>query len=112
MKNAIEVGELRVMQLLLWAGLHQKIDTALIIDALTLAGGDKAAVLETLLEDQLLGGFTHKDANRFWRAADKLRLKAESEGDEKGIAFITQLENSSTFTQIAGHGLYSKAVQK
>jgi hypothetical protein len=97
MKNAITVGDLRVIHLLLWVGLAEKIDLELVIHAISNAGGDKFAVLETLLH--FLKGLTHKEANNFWRATDKFRIRAELQGNEDDIAFINKLETSETVFQ-------------
>lgn len=91
-KDAIAAGDLRVMHLLVWAGLREKVDLELVIEALPLAGGDKFVVMKTLLD--MLGGISYSDSNRLWAATEKLRVRADVEGNDANLALAAQLETS------------------
>jgi hypothetical protein len=91
LKKAISVGDNRVIYLLIWAGLREKLDGDILNWAVRNVGGDKAAVIKLLLSKINL---SDAEEYNFQKALAEIKGKAEQESDQEQLAFVDSVANA------------------
>ena len=82
LRNAISAGDVRVIHLLLWAGLIEKLDLDTITYTFRLAGGNKLQVVDQIL----LHGWWHSP--EIPHEIEKIKDEAQRGNDQEKLEFI------------------------
>jgi len=97
LRSAVSAGELRVVHLLLWAGLFKKLSIDTIIWSFRTAGGDKLAVVNHLVE---LGfsSLDYKEKRRVVSELEDLEDEAIQNNDQDTFNFAKGVFESLAYT--------------
>ena len=93
LRNAISAGDVRVMHLLLWAGLEEHIDEHTIIYALRHAGGNKVQVVNLILM-QASRRPTKQIIYAIPQEIEEIKDEGRRENDQEKLDFIDVVTKS------------------
>jgi len=101
LKNAVAIGDTRVIHLLEWYGLIEKLDIETLLWSIRNAGGDRIATVNQLLRL----GFSNisselRNARKIQRLLSDMEDEGKQDGDAEKLDFVNQLKTSQTLSEL------------